>query len=234
MNADSDYSVVRTPAGTAYGAGGLPAAELTRLLAHPEALVWRHLDRPVKLSHESLLVEAELPLAAGPALVAYKQFRPRGWWKTVCGRFRRSRARRGWELGRALLARGIATPRPLAACEPRKPWFFRTSYLATEWIAGGENLHLFGWRLADYPAPQRLRLACRCAINLGRLLGRMHAAGVVHRDLKAANLLAAQTHDNVAVYLVDLDGVRIGQRAGPGAAPPTWPAWQPACKPIPG
>ena len=192
----------------------LPRPELTRLLAQPDALVWRHLDRPVKISHETLLVEAELPLADGPVHVAYKQFRPRRWWKTLCGRFRRSRARRGWELGRALLARGIATPRPLAACEPRKPWFFRTSYLATEWIAGGENLHLFGWRLADYPAPQRLRLASRCAINLGRLLGRMHAAGVVHRDLKAANLLAAQKHEDVAVYLVDLDGVRIVQRAG--------------------
>jgi tRNA A-37 threonylcarbamoyl transferase component Bud32 len=207
--------MVRTPAGTAYGAAGLPAPELVRLLEHPDALVWRHLDRPVKLSHESLLVEAELPWADGPVHVAYKQFRPRRWWKSLCGRFRRSRARRGWELGRALLARGIATPRPLAACEPRNPWFFRTSYLATEWIAGGENLHLFGWRLADCPAPQRLRLASRCAVNLGRLLGRMHAAGIVHRDLKAANLLAVGQQDDVTVYLVDLDGIRIGRRAGP-------------------
>ena len=212
---NDNYRLLRTAAGTAYGVAGLPAAELTRLLEHPEALVWRHLDRPVKIGHECLLVEAELPLVGGPVPVAYKQFRARTWWKSLWGWFRRSRARRGWELGRALLARGIDTPRPLAACEPRHPRFFRTSYLATEWIGGGENLHLFAWRLADDPGPQRLRLACRCAVNLGRLLGRMHAAGIVHRDLKAANLLAAQGHDDVAVYLVDLDGVRMGRRAGP-------------------
>jgi tRNA A-37 threonylcarbamoyl transferase component Bud32 len=212
---NDDYRMVRTPAGTAYGVAGLAVPELTRLLDDPQAPVWRYLDRPVKIGHECLLVEAELPLAGGPVRVAYKQFRARTWWKSLCGRFRRSRARRGWELGRALLARGIATPRPLAACEPRHPWFFRSSYLATEWIDGGENLHLFAWRLADYPGPQRLRLAARCAVNLGRLLGRMHAAGIVHGDLKAANLLATQQHDDVAVYLVDLDGVRMGRRTGP-------------------
>jgi tRNA A-37 threonylcarbamoyl transferase component Bud32 len=213
MTDQADFTVVRTTAGTAYGEARLPRPELIRLLEHPDALVWRCLDRPVKISHECLLVEAELPLADGPVRVAYKQFRPRTWWKTLCGQFRRSRARRGWELGRALLARGIATPRPLAACETRDHRFFRASYLATEWIAGGENLHLFGWRLADDPAGRRLRWASRCAVSLGRLLGRMHAAGVVHRDLKAANLLAVQQHEDVAVYLVDLDGVRIARRA---------------------
>ncbi len=214
MNSDRDYRSVRPPAGMARGVAELPEAELVRLLEHPDALLWRHLDRPVKISHECLLVEAELPLGSAAVRVAYKQFRPRSWWKSLCGRFRPSRARRGWDLGRALLARGIATPRPLAACEPRDRWIFRSSYLATEWIAGGENLHLFGWRLAKLPVGQRLRLASRCAVRLGHLLGRMHAAGVVHRDLKAANLVAAQERDDLAVYLVDLDGVRIGRRPG--------------------
>ncbi len=213
----SDYSpqkVVHTPDGVAYGDAALPEAELLRLLKDPESLLWRHLDRPVKISHECLLVEAELPLAGATVQVAYKQFRPRSWWKSLCGRFRRSPARRGWELGRALLARGIATPRPLAACVPRGRWLSAASYLATAWIAAGENLHLFAWRLAELPASQRLRLASRCAVRLGQLLGRMHAQGVVHRDLKAANLLAAEDRDDVAVWLLDLDGVRILRRPG--------------------
>ncbi len=213
----SDYSpqkVVHTPDGVAYGDAALPEAELLRLLKDPKSLLWRHLDRPVKISHECLLVEAELPLAGAAVAVAYKQFRPRSWWKSLCGRFRRSPARRGWDLGRALLARGIATPRPLAACVPRSGWLSATSYLATEWIAAAENLHLFAWRLAELPVSQRLRLASRCAVRLGQLLGRMHAQDVVHRDLKAANLLAVQGRDDVAVWLVDLDGVRIRRRPG--------------------
>jgi tRNA A-37 threonylcarbamoyl transferase component Bud32 len=211
MAEQADYIVVRTAAGVAYGTARLPEMALSQLLEHPETLLWRHLDRPVKLSHESLLVEAELPLTGGPVRAAYKQFRPRGWWKAISGRFRTSRAMRGWTLGRALLALGVATPRPLAVCEPRHRSPPGANYLATEWIPG-ENLHLFGWRLARLPIERRLRLASRCAESTGRLLGRMHAAGVVHRDLKAANLVAVEGENDVAVHLVDLDGVRLGRR----------------------
>ena len=211
---NADYTVLRTALGTAYGAAGMTQSQLLELLERPDALVWRHLDRPVKLSHETLLVEADLPLPGGPIRVAYKQFRPRNWWKSLCQRFRPSRAMRGWNLARALAARHIATPRPLAVCEPRGDWLFRSSYLATEWIAGGENLHLYGWRLAGWPLPERLREASCCADRLGRLLGQMHAAGVSHRDLKAANLLAVRQGDDLAVYLVDTDGVRIGRWPG--------------------
>ena len=118
------------------------------------------------------------------------------------------------EPGPVLAARHIATPRPLAVCEPRGDWLFRSSYLATEWIAGGENLHLYGWRLAGWPLPERLREASFCAARLGRLVGQMHAAGISHRDLKAANLLAVRRGDDLAVYLVNTDGVRIGRRPG--------------------
>ena len=210
MAEKADYIVVRTAAGAAYGAARLPETAVAQLLEHPDALLWRHLDRPVKLSHETLMVEAELPLLGGPVRAAYKQFRPRGWWKTLSGRFRTSRAMRGWTLGRALLALGIATPRPLAVCEPRRGSPPGASYLATEWIPG-ENLHVFGWRLADLPIARRLRLASRCAESAGRLLGKMHAAGVVHRDLKAANLVAVEGANDVAVYLV-----RLGRRASGG------------------
>ncbi len=211
MAEKADYIVVRTAAGTAYGTALLPEASLSQLLEHPETLLWRHLDQPIKLSHDSVLVQAELPLAGGTVPIAYKQFRPQGWWKAFWGRFRTSRALRAWTLGRTLLALGIATPRPLAAIEPRRGPPRGANYLATEWIPG-ENLHVFAWRLAKLPSERRLRLASRCAENAGRLLGRMHAAGVVHRDLKAANLVAVEAENDVAVYLVDLDGVRMGCR----------------------
>jgi tRNA A-37 threonylcarbamoyl transferase component Bud32 len=206
-----EYTVLHTAAGTVYAAASLSPTLLAEILQQPDALLWQYIDRPVKLSHESLLVEAELPTADGPIRVAYKKYRPRGWWKSVCDWLRPSRARRGWSLAHALLARQIDTPRPLAVFEPRDGWFFRSSCLATEWVADSENLHLYGWRLAGYPMPKRLRAASRCAVSLGRLIGRMHAAHVCHRDLKAANLLAVERQGDVAVYLVDVDGARIGR-----------------------
>ncbi len=103
----------------------------------------------------------------------------------------------------------MATAPAIAACQPRA-WPSRsTSYLATAWIEGAENLHHFGWRLAAYGPDRRLRWAARCAESLGRLVGRMHAAGIANRDLKGVNLLVVQHGDDLQTYLVDLDGVRL-------------------------
>lgn len=204
-----DYTELHTPAGKAYGVCDLPETQLNRLLEDPDELLWRYLDRPVKIGHGSLMVEAELPSTGGTARVAYKRYRPRNWWKSFWLLFRPSPARRAWHLARTLHQQRIPTARPLAMCEPRRPAWRRASYLATQWIEAAENLHLVGWRLADRPSCQRLRWAARCAETLGRLIGRMHASQIAHRDLKGANLLVAETGDRMATYLIDVDGVRI-------------------------
>jgi len=203
------YNVLHASGGVAYGTLDLPQAELRHLLDAPDVLLWRNLHRPVKIARNSVMVEAELPLLNGERHVAYKQYRPRNCWKSLLGLFRRSRAQAAWHLGCRLLACGIPTPRPLAMCRPRGPWLHQTSYLATAWIEAAENLHLYGWRLAARPSGQRLRSAARCAESLGRLVGRMHALQIAHRDLKGANLLVAERGDGVATYLIDLDGVRF-------------------------
>lgn len=203
---------LRTGRGWACGVGDLADGQLRRLLEDPDGLLWRHLDRPVKIDHDSLMVQAQLPLDRGPVPVAYKRYRPRNWWKSFCSLFRRSRARRAWRLGHALLARRISTARPLAVCEPRRPPVSGTCFLATEWIESAENLHLAGWQWKSRPGPERHRWAARCAESLGRLLGRLHALKFAHRDLKAANLLVVEDGPSVATYLIDLDGLRPRRR----------------------
>jgi len=214
---DRDYTVLRTTGGKAYGVRDLRRSELRRLLDDPDALLLESIDRPVKISRESLIVEAELLLNDRVVRVACKRYRPRNRWKAFCRLFRRSRARCAWGLGRALLAGGIPTARPLAMCEIRRFRFSHTSYLLTLWIENAENLHLYGWRLADHPIDQRLRVAARCAESLGRLIGRMHALRIAHRDLKGANLLVAfpdgeKQNDRLETYLIDLDGMRVCRR----------------------
>jgi len=195
--------------GTVLAVHGMPGATIEQLLADPEAVIRRVLTRPVKISHGCVVVEAGLPFGDRRIPVAYKQYRPRNWWKALCRLFGRSPARRDWAVARRLVAMGVATARPVLLIEPRGPWLRRRSYLATEWIRGSQNLHLYGWKLTQLPLEQRLGRAARCAESLGRLIGRLHARGVAHRDLKGANLLVADREGRIATSLVDVAGARF-------------------------
>ena len=206
----------------AHAVGDLPRAELEKLLECPDALLWANLDRPVKLDHAIAMVLATLELTDGPRTVAYKRNRAKNRWKAFLNLFRGSRALRSWRLGHALLARGIATPRPLVVCEPGRfnaaqPWQQRATYLATEWVEGAENLHLWAWALAERPLDERMKHAAGCARSLGTMVGRMHARGISHGDLKGSNVLVVDGSNNAGnhtleVFLIDLDDVRIHKR----------------------
>jgi tRNA A-37 threonylcarbamoyl transferase component Bud32 len=168
--------------------------------------------RPWKLTHASVVLEGDLHVAAEPIRVAYKRCRVTRPLKLLLAPLRRSRAVDAWYRANALASRGIATPRPIMAVEPPRPHRWRDSYLATEWITGVMNLHLFAWGLADLPPEERLAEANICAERLGQLIGRMHHWCVSHRDLKACNLLIAGSGAAIECHVVDPDGVRIRRR----------------------
>ncbi len=208
----SDHLTLRSLSHTLWCAPEVSHAAAISIAAAPGNLMRQYCFAAVKIGRESQIVEAELPLngrAGRTVRVAYKQFRPRSGLKTLVAFFRTNKARLCWQNAQGLHSRGIATPRLLLACWPRI-WGGTSSYLATEWIDGSENLHLFGWRIANKPIGQRLRLAALCATDLGRLIGRLHASGICHRDLKPANLLVVEGTLDVTTYIVDLEGMRIG------------------------
>jgi len=145
---------------------------------------------------------------------AIKRFRERVGWAGWRRYFRTSRAIRAWWAGHALLRRGIATPRPIALCEPAfrgTPYY---TYLVSEWIPESQNLHLWGWQIARLPPPERHKLAAQCAETLGRLIGRLHAFRISHGDLKMSNILVAHRSGRLNAWLLDVEGVRIGGPRG--------------------
>lgn len=189
-----------------------PRDELARMLVDPREPLLAGLHRPCKLAHRSVVVETELSLAGQAAHVAYKRVRAKNWWKAVLFWFRPSPAREAWYFGHALLLRGIATARPLALVERRRFGLRSEGYLATQWIEGAINLHLYGWRLAERPQAERRRRTRQTAAALGRLVGRMHSWHVLHRDVKACNVLVIEQPDGVDCSLIDADSVRIARR----------------------
>lgn len=178
---------------------------LGELAANPEAILAQFHHHPLKLSHTSVLVQAELIVDGVPTKIAWKRCRLVGGWKRWLAPLRRSRALASWYRGQALWQRAVATARPLCVIDPPG----RDSYLATQWIDGAENLHLFAWRLADLPRAEGERLARSTAASLGQLIGNLHRWRIAHRDLKWGNLLAVQRGDQVETAIIDLDGLRV-------------------------
>ncbi len=200
-----DFQAFRHGHTQVHAVAALDRKLLEFLADEPASLLHKFQQQPMKLGHSSVVVRAELPLAGEVVEVAYKRCRTPAGWKRLLAPFRKPRAWRGWYLGQALYQRGIPTAQPLCLIHPPGG----DSYLATAWIPGAENLHLFAWRLAqqnDRAAEIRAR---QTAASLGCLLGRLHRWQIAHRDLKWGNLLAAERAETVETAIIDLDGVRI-------------------------
>ena len=211
LRANRDFYSQRSGRSAAMAVTDFPLPKLIQLLETPGQLLEANLHRPHKLSHRSVVVQADLELDDGPTLVAYKRVRPRNWWKTLLHYFRRNPAMEAWYYGHALLLRGIATARPLAVVKRSRLGLPAEGYLATQWIEGASNLHVYAWQLSRRPMAERSRRARQVADSLGRLLGRMHSWHVSHRDLKGCNILVVERPDSVACYLIDADSVRISR-----------------------
>ncbi|MCE9607759.1 MAG: hypothetical protein K8U03_22960 [Planctomycetia bacterium] len=67
-----DFYCLETAEGFAHAVSDLPRKTVEELLHSPERLWQANVDRPVKISHGSLVVEAELPLDDGALRVAVK------------------------------------------------------------------------------------------------------------------------------------------------------------------
>jgi tRNA A-37 threonylcarbamoyl transferase component Bud32 len=133
--------------------------------------------------------------------------RKAGWRGWLAG-FRESPVRRCWELGHALLRRGIDTPRPLLFIERCEPQSSRL-YLLTEAIPDSLSVPDFmNERWPGLTSCQRRAWVKGHLQQLARQLRRLHDACFDHRDLKFANLLVASDPGDLRIWFLDLDGVR--------------------------
>jgi len=161
--------------------------------------------RVFKPGSRGFAVMAEI--AGRPCFV--KHYRCLGWTYRVRNAFRTSRAIRTWEVSHHMLARGVPVPVPLFCIEERQFRLLGDAYLVTEFIDGGLDLQQY-WEHAT--APAREAVLRRCA----EVLGRMHAAGCCHGDLKWNNVLVRGGDGYPEIVLVDVDAaccrVRLNRR----------------------
>src|SRR5262249_23104057 len=61
---------------------------------------------------------------------------------------------------------------------------------------------------------RRDRLRKLVAVELGKLVARLHGAGIRHDDLHAANILIRMREDRPELFLIDLNAVKVGSALG--------------------
>jgi tRNA A-37 threonylcarbamoyl transferase component Bud32 len=95
---------------------------------------------------------------------------------------------------------------------PRATRLAGDGYLITEWLDNAAEPAEFRRLLRPFAPRARARRAQQAAHRLGELLGRMHARNIAHRDLKPGNVLLQDQADDVAAFVIDLNGAALCTR----------------------
>ena len=143
-----------------------------------------------------------------------KHYRLADWRARLQNAVRPCRALLEWNAARAVAAAGIRTFETVAVGRTLAGNRVADSYLVSRAIDGTETLHDFCEEtLRRLPQARQSRVRRALAGQLGELVARLHAAGLVHRDLHAGNILIrAAPADQVELWLIDLHAVVARRR----------------------
>ncbi len=131
--------------------------------------------------------------------VYVKHFHSRGFFRRLSRALGISRAMREMELSQYLSSRGVPTPTVLAAkCADGVEW------LATRAVAPAESADQWHEAALQRGDADALRAVRQATIALGRVIGQMHAAGVVHWDLHCGNVLVCDGQTGGELIVIDL------------------------------
>lgn len=159
-------------------------------LASPDEDAWRRIKRNPSRTVWRGEIDGEI--------VYLKHFHSRSLIHRIARRLGASDARREMRLGLYLNGRGVPTPEPLA----------RATVNGMAWLATGgiePATPADEWHEAKLEGGDAGRRDVQKAIGaLARLVGRMHDAGVIHRDLHCGNVLVRTDLGPDALVLTDL------------------------------
>jgi len=134
----------------------------------------------------------------------------RAWLRQLV---RPAKARMEFDRALAVAARRVPTVFPVALGERCNGSGPSDSFLITQGLEGTESLSDFIEKtFPRFERQRQTRLRPLLAAALGEFVARLHDAGIVHKDLHAANLLVRLgPGDCPSLYLIDLHDVHLGR-----------------------
>ena len=146
------------------------------------------------------LYASELKTLAGPIEVVVKQFRNQGFRARLSRRLKGSKAARSWRAAQAVVDAGVSTPEPILLIESEA--VDGPSFFVSEKIPDFIEARYYFRALQEGNERQAFpQIAAEILVgSIGRMLRRLHDAGIWHRDVSVGNLLVVSGRSSCARF----------------------------------
>jgi tRNA A-37 threonylcarbamoyl transferase component Bud32 len=158
---------------------------------------------PVASSDTASVFRCTLATGAGENVVYLKQYHSRSIFDFVKHLFRFSRAKRAFNASLMLQRHGFDTAALVALFEKRVGPVVLENVLLTEEICDGRPLHKCIVQPGGRSDTQTLQEKRSLITAFGRTVGRMHAEGIFHGDLRLGNVLVRKDADCRRFFFID-------------------------------
>ncbi len=135
-----------------------------------------------------------------------KQYLHRSAWDILKHLFRPSRAQRAFKASLMLAENGLLSPEVIAVGELKYGPICARTFLITRQLANARSAAAL---LGDFAGrPDKTQAKRDLIAALGETVGRMHAAGIFHGDLRPGNVFGENTSEGWRFFLLDNERTR--------------------------
>jgi len=171
--------------------------------AGEKTLQERYQLTPVFSSDSSRVYKFTAGFDGRESWIYFKRYVCRSTWDFIKHLVRPSRAKRAFKATLMLEKNGFEAPVVVAMGECKFSFLDRENFLATIEAEDTKQIYQFIPENAEDLAKEHLRDKRDLIRAFGRTVGRMHARGIFHGDLKVVNVLARQEKSGWRFFFID-------------------------------